>query len=98
MRGPSRGADLVFHTAAFIHEGGAMDEFVALNVARDRQRARRRRAPGVERFVHLSSVVVYGYEDPSTQDEEAPLRAVGIPYLDTKSVLRSASPAGAARS
>jgi nucleoside-diphosphate-sugar epimerase len=42
-------------------------------------------AAGAERVVHLSSVVVYGYDDPSHQDESAHRRAVGIPYIDTKS-------------
>lgn len=79
------GADLVLHTAAFIHEGGAMDEFVALNVRGTVTLLDAAECHGIERFVHLSSVVVYGYEDPSTQEEDAPLRTVGIPYLDTKS-------------
>jgi nucleoside-diphosphate-sugar epimerase len=79
------GADLVFHTAAFIHEGGQMDEFVDLNLRGTINVVDRAAEAGVERVVHLSSVVVYGYEDPSTQDEEAPLRTYGIPYLDTKS-------------
>ncbi len=50
-------------------------------------------AAGAERVVHLSSVVVYGYEDERHQDEGAYRRAVGIPYIDTK----SASDALAAR-
>ena len=85
MRNALSGADLVVHTAAFIHEGGAMDEFVALNLGGTIALLDAAREAGVERFVHLSSVVVYGYEDESLQDEDAPLRAVGIPYLDTKS-------------
>lgn len=85
MRAALKGADVVLHTAAFIHEGGAMDEFVALNLGGTVNLLDAAEANGVERFVHLSSVVVYGYEDDAVQDEEAPLRAVGIPYLDTKS-------------
>ena len=42
-------------------------------------------AAGAERVVHLSSVVVYGYDDPADQDETAHRRTVGIPYIDTKS-------------
>jgi len=85
MRPALEGADAVFHTAAFIHEGGAMDEFVALNVGGTINLLDRAADAGVGRFVHLSSVVVYGYEDEATQNEDAPLRTVGIPYLDTKS-------------
>ncbi len=43
------------------------------------------RAAGAERAVHISSVVVYGYDDPSHQDEGAHLRNCGVPYIDTKS-------------
>jgi nucleoside-diphosphate-sugar epimerase len=78
-------ADLVFHTAALIHEGGRMEEFVDLNLRGTINVIERAGEAGVERVVHLSSVVVYGYEDPSTQGEDAPLRTYGIPYLDTKS-------------
>lgn len=78
-------ADLLFHTAAFIHEGGRMEEFVDLNLRGTVNVLDRAAEAGVERIVHLGSVVVYGYEDPSTQDEDAPLRTYGIPYLDTKS-------------
>ncbi len=91
VRDPSRvgellaGADLVFHTAAFIHEGGRMDDFVDLNLRGTINVLDRAAEAGVERVVHLSSVVVYGYDDPATQDEDAPLRTYGIPYLDTKS-------------
>ena len=35
--------------------------------------------------VHISSVVVYGYDDSSHQDEGAHLRNCGVPYIDTKS-------------
>lgn len=79
------GARAVIHTAAFIHEGADMEAFVALNVGGTVNLLDRSEEAGVERFVHLSSVVVYGYEDETTQDEDAPLRTVGIPYLDTKS-------------
>lgn len=85
MRAALAGASQVFHTAAFIHEGGAMEEFVALNLGGTVNMLDRAEEAGVETFVHLSSVVVYGYEDESTQGEDAPLRTVGIPYLDTKS-------------
>src|SRR5206468_6382871 len=40
---------------------------------------------GADKVVHLSSVVVYGYESRFAQDEQAHRRAHGIPYIDTKS-------------
>lgn len=79
------GIDGVFHTAAHIHEGERMDDFVDLNVRGTVNVCEAAASAGAGRVVHLSSVVVYGYDDPSTQDEDAPLRTVGIPYLDTKS-------------
>jgi nucleoside-diphosphate-sugar epimerase len=75
--------ELVLHTAAFIHEGGEMDEFVALNVRGTAGVLEAAERAGA-RVVHLSSVVVYGYESPATLDEEATLRFTGIPYIDTK--------------
>jgi 2-alkyl-3-oxoalkanoate reductase len=78
------GCDLLVHTAAHIREWGSMEEFVALNV-RGTVNALDAAERAGARAVHLSSVVVFGYESPHTQDEEAPLRNVGIPYLDTKS-------------
>src|SRR5207237_8530168 len=51
---------------------------------------------GAERVVHISSVVVYGYEHPAEQDESAFHRVHGIPYIDTKSASdRLAARAGA---
>lgn len=79
------GAELVFHTAALIHEWGTMAEFVTLNLGGTINVLDAAEATGAATVVHLSSVVVYGYDDPGTQDEGAPLRSYGIPYLDTKS-------------
>ena len=79
------GAELVIHAAAFIREWGTMEEFVELNLGGTANVLDAAEQQGVERVVHLSSVVVYGYDDPSEQDESAPLRSTGIPYIDTKS-------------
>lgn len=76
------GADLVVHTAANVREWGSMEEFIQVNVAGTANVLDS--TPEDARVVHLSSVVVYGYDDPSTQDESAALRSVGIPYVDTK--------------
>lgn len=79
------GAELVIHAAAFIREWGTMEEFVALNLGGTANVLDAASHHAVDRVVHLSSVVVYGYDDPSEQDESAPLRNYGIPYIDTKS-------------
>lgn len=76
-------AALVIHTAAFVHEWGAMEDFVRVNVRGTANVITA--AAGAERVVHTSSVVVYGYAQAGAQDETAFHRAYGIPYLDTKS-------------
>jgi nucleoside-diphosphate-sugar epimerase len=80
-----QGAELIVHTAAFVHEWGEMEDFVEVNVRGTANVLDAAREAGVERVVHISSVVVYGYDDPSHQDEEAFHRSYGIPYIDTKS-------------
>src|SRR2546423_10151954 len=85
LRGALHDADLVVHTAAHVHEWGSMDDFIRVNVAGTAKVLDAAADAGAERVVHLSSVVVYGYESPSEQDERAFRRAHGIPYIDTKS-------------
>ena len=79
------GVDVVFHTAALVHEWGSMQEFVRVNVGGTATVLDAATATGVDKVVHVSSVVVYGYDDPGEQDETAQLRTYGIPYIDTKS-------------
>ena len=79
------GVDLLVHTAAYVRDWGTMADFVRVNVAGTATMLDAAEAAGVGRFVHISSVVVYGYDDPSDQGEEAFRRTYGIPYIDTKS-------------
>jgi nucleoside-diphosphate-sugar epimerase len=85
--------ELVVHTAAYVREWGSMEDFMRVNVRGTANVLDGAEAAGAERVVHVSSVVVYGYEDESHQGEHAYRRAVGVPYIDTK----SASDALAAR-
>ncbi len=85
VRDALEGAKLAVHTAAFVHEWGEMDDFVEVNVRGTANVLDAARDAGVERVVHISSVVVYGYDDPSEQEEGAFHRTYGIPYIDTKS-------------
>jgi nucleoside-diphosphate-sugar epimerase len=78
-------ASLVVHTAAQVRDWGAMDEFVRVNVAGTANLLDACAEVGADRVVHISSVVVYGYESRSEQDEMAFRRVHGIPYIDTKS-------------
>jgi nucleoside-diphosphate-sugar epimerase len=79
------GAELVVHAAASVREGDSMADFVEVNVRGTANVLDAARVAGVDRVVHISSVVVYGYDDPSEQDESAFRRVAGIPYIDTKS-------------
>jgi nucleoside-diphosphate-sugar epimerase len=79
------GAELVVHAAAFVREWGEMDDFIRVNVGGTVGVLDAARRAGVKRTVHISSVVVYGYDDPTDQPEDAYRRVYGIPYIDTKS-------------
>lgn len=79
------GAALVVHTAAIVSDVGAMEEHIRVNVQGTANVLDAAAAAGAERVLHVSSVVVYGYDDPSEQDESAFRRACGVPYIDTKS-------------
>ena len=79
------GAELVVHTAAQVREWGSMDDFIRVNVAGTAHLLDACAQAGADRVVHISSVVVYGYESPSDQDESAARRTYGNPYIDTKS-------------
>jgi nucleoside-diphosphate-sugar epimerase len=80
-----RGAELVVHTAAYVREWGTMEEFVEVNVGGTVNLLDAAEQAGAERVVHISSVVVYGYDDERKQDEAAWRRSCGLPYIDTKS-------------
>jgi nucleoside-diphosphate-sugar epimerase len=79
------GCEVLVHTAAIVSDAGTMSEHVRVNVGGTATVLDAAREAGVERCLHVSSVVVYGYDDPSHQDESAQLRTCGVPYIDTKS-------------
>lgn len=78
------GADLVVHTAARMGIEDDWDGFRAVNVAgADRVAAAARRG-GASALVHLSSVMVYGFDSPDGVAEEGPLDGANNPYCQTK--------------
>ncbi|MDX6651608.1 MAG: hypothetical protein QOJ38_389 [Solirubrobacterales bacterium] len=85
LDGALEGAELLVHTAAYVREWGAMEEFVRVNVGGTANVLAAAEEAGVERALHLSSVVTYGYEADGEQREDNILRACGNPYVDTKS-------------
>lgn len=80
------GADTVVHLAAVVGELGEPRDYWRVNVDGTRNVAEAAAEAGVSRFVHISSVVVYGQRFPGGLDEAAPVRASGAPYTDSKIV------------
>lgn len=78
------GADAVVHTAAIVREDGDWELFRRVNVGGAENMARAARDAGARRFVHLSSVMVYGFHYPPNVAEEGPLAGDGNPYCTTK--------------
>lgn len=79
------GSDLLVHCAAIVSDAGSMDDHIRVNVGGTATVLGAAAAAGVERSVHVSSVVVYGYDHPGELDESAHPRSCGVPYIDTKS-------------
>ncbi len=78
------GCDVVVHTAAIVEESGALARFRRVNVDGAVLAATSARASGARTFVHLSSVMVYGFSFPPFVNERGPLRGEGNPYCITK--------------
>ncbi len=79
-----QGMDMVLHTAAIAKEGGALQDFWEVNVRGTVTMAQAAKAAGVRVFVHLSSVMVYGFNYPEQITEAGELRSEGNPYCQTK--------------
>jgi nucleoside-diphosphate-sugar epimerase len=84
MAGFCAGLDTVVHTAALVAESGDLAVFEAINVDGPVTVATAARDAGVRRFVHLSSVMVYGFDYPDGIDETGPTDGAGNPYCMTK--------------
>ena len=78
------GVDTVIHTAAIVEEGGDVERFNKLNVDGARLVAEVAKTKGARRLLHLSSVMVYGFNFPDQVSETQPLWPNGNPYCDSK--------------
>jgi nucleoside-diphosphate-sugar epimerase len=81
----AEGCDVVVHTAAVVSlrlEGA--DEVWRANVLGTANAVDAAVRGGARRFVHLSSVTVFGFAFPDGVDERYPVRPTGVPYVDTK--------------
>ena len=79
-----RGCEAVVHTAALVGDWGPLEAFIDANVRGTLSVMDAAEAAAVPRVVHLASVAGWGYEFPLDIGEDAPIRACGGPYADTK--------------
>jgi nucleoside-diphosphate-sugar epimerase len=79
------GCDLVVHTAAVVSlRLDQPDATWRANVVGTRNALDAATSAGARRFVHFSSVTVFGFDFPDGVDERYPVRPTGVPYPDTK--------------
>ncbi|APR82202.1 UDP-glucose 4-epimerase [Minicystis rosea] len=79
-----RDADAVVHTAAHVGDQGTLEQFERVNVGGTRNTIDAAVRASVPRFVHLSSVAVYGRPPHGRVTEDWPTKKIGLPYEDTK--------------
>ena len=84
LAGLFAGHDAVLHLAGAVGYGQTWDACIRLNREGTRNVAARAMAENVRRFLHLSSVSVYGRVSDVPVDESFPLRKINDPYGDTK--------------
>lgn len=97
LRGCCDGIDVVYHAGAWLGTPYTRDAAWAANVAGTQGMVAEARRAGVRRFVHLSSIAVYGPVRTGTVTEAAPLwRGVEL-YGDSKIAAEEGARAEAAR-
>jgi nucleoside-diphosphate-sugar epimerase len=79
-----RDVDIVLHTVAIAKENGSLSQFRTVNVEGAVTIAKAAKAAGIKVFVHLSSVMVYGFKYPDLVTEEGLLQGEKNPYCQTK--------------
>jgi nucleoside-diphosphate-sugar epimerase len=79
-----QGVDVVFHAAEITKEAGAIAEFREINIAGAVNIAKAAKSAGVKTFVHLSSVLVYGFNYSDRITEDGQLSGDNNPYCQTK--------------
>ena len=78
------GCDLVVHTAAVVGMYGSPAGYWETNVRATRLALDAAIAGGAKRFLHLSSIVVHGFDFEGEVDESSPVHPNGVHYVDTK--------------
>ena len=78
------GADVVFHTAAVVVEDGPAELYERVNNGGTRTVCEVARDAGVKHLLHLSSIMVYGFDYPQNVSEDGPFYSGNNPYNATK--------------
>ncbi len=78
-----RGCGVVFHCAAWMGRPYTREAAVAVNIEGTRRLVRAALDAGVRRFVHVSTISVYGPTTADVIDEQTPLWPLGL-YRETK--------------
>ncbi len=84
LREAINGCDLVFHCAALVRETGDRNEFFGTNVEGTENILKVSSDAGIKKFIHFSSVAVYGMNPPDGADETTAYQICGNLYCDTK--------------
>lgn len=84
LRNAMEGCDLIFHCAALVRETGDRDEFFRTNVKGTENILKVSIDTGIRKFIHFSSVAVYGLDPPDGADETTAYQPCGNLYCDTK--------------
>lgn len=77
-------ADWVFHTAAIVTEDGPRELFERVNNQGTQSVCQAAQHCGVKQLIHLSSVMVYGFDYPPNVTEDGPFADNGNIYNETK--------------
>jgi nucleoside-diphosphate-sugar epimerase len=83
-QGQAEGCDVVVHTAAVVGMYSSPAGYWETNVRATRFALDAAVAAGAKRFLHLSSIVVHGFDFEGEVDETSPVHPNGVHYVDTK--------------
>jgi nucleoside-diphosphate-sugar epimerase len=72
IRRALRGVGRVFHCAGHVSDWGTEEEFTAVNVAGTERLLEASCGEEIDRFVHLSSISVFGIPSPPSFDDDSP--------------------------
>ncbi|NET72252.1 MAG: NAD-dependent epimerase/dehydratase family protein [Sphaerospermopsis sp. SIO1G2] len=79
-----QGVDIILHTAQLAEEGGDIKRFREINVNGTINIAQAAKQAGVKTFIHLSTVLVYGFNYTEDITENGQVSGDNNPYCQTK--------------